>query len=57
MQFSIKTVLTIAIGMAALAAPAEGISCCAFSDCTVCADYGHPIDSCDFCQDPYGVCC
>lgn len=52
MQFSIKTVLAIAIGMATLAsaAPAEGYRCCAYPDCTVCADYGHPIFSCDFCD-------
>lgn len=52
MQFSIKTVLAIGIGMATLtsAAPAEGYRCCAFPDCTVCADYSHPIFSCDFCD-------
>lgn len=52
MQFSIKTVLAFAIGMTTLAsaAPAEGYRCCAYSDCTTCADYGHNVFSCDFCD-------
>lgn len=57
MQFSIKTVLAIAISMSTLAsaAPAEpeaalAYRCCAFSDCTVCADTGSPIYSCDNCD-------
>lgn len=59
MQFSIKTVLAIAIGMSTLAsaAPSEAkpeaalaYRCCAFEDCTVCADVGHPIYSCDNCD-------
>lgn len=56
MQFSIKTVLAIALSMATLAsaAPAEAAPaayrCCAFSDCTTCADTGNPVYSCDNCD-------
>lgn len=75
MQFSIQTVLAVAISMATLASAApqamdlavgdttlagdnvlaegdpndKGIySCCAFKDCTVCAEYGH-INDCSPC--------
>lgn len=72
MQFSIKSFLTIAVGMATLASAAavdatavgssavdaalaggdpndQGIyTCCAYGDCTVCADYGH-INDCSPC--------
>ncbi|KAL1883981.1 hypothetical protein Daus18300_000089 [Diaporthe australafricana] len=61
MQFSVaKTILAIAICMATLAsaAPAEGYRCCAYSDCSVCADLGHNVFNCDFCdQEPYKYCC
>lgn len=57
MQFSIKAVLAIAISMSTLAfaAPAEpeaalAYRCCAFSDCTVCANNGSPVYSCDNCD-------
>ncbi|KAI7783674.1 hypothetical protein LA080_011602 [Diaporthe eres] len=75
MQFSVKTILAVAVSMTTLASAApqamelavgdttlaggdvvaegdpndKGIyTCCAFKDCTVCADYGH-INDCSPC--------
>ncbi|KAL2274557.1 hypothetical protein FJTKL_03131 [Diaporthe vaccinii] len=83
MQFSVKTILAVAVSMTTLASAApqamelavgdttlaggdvvaegdpndKGIyTCCAFKDCTVCADYGH-INDCSPCGGTYHWCC